>query len=38
VKRCPDLHCLATDGAYEEQDDGELRFLAAPPPTPERKE
>jgi hypothetical protein len=26
------LHCLATDGAYEEQDDGELRFLAAPPP------
>jgi hypothetical protein len=30
------LHCLATDGAYEEQNDGELRFLAAPPPTPER--
>jgi len=30
------LHCLVTDGAYEEQDDGELRFLAAPPPTPER--
>ncbi len=30
------LHCLATDGAYEEQSDGELRFLAAPPPTPER--
>ena len=28
------LHCLVTDGAYEEQDDGELRFLAAPPPTP----
>ncbi|MBK8260337.1 MAG: transposase [Nannocystis sp.] len=30
------LHCLATDGAYEEQNDGELRFLAAPPPPPER--
>ena len=30
------LHCLATDGAYEEQNDGALRFLAAPPPTPER--
>ena len=30
------LHCLITDGAYEEQGDGELRFLAAPPPTPER--
>ncbi len=30
------LCCLVTDGAYEEQDDGELRFLAAPPPTPER--
>ena len=30
------LHCLATDGAYEEQNDGELRFLAAPRPTPER--
>ena len=30
------LHCLVTDGAYEEQGDGELRFLAAPPPTPER--
>ena len=30
------LHCLVTDGAYEEQNDGELRFLAAPPPTPER--
>jgi hypothetical protein len=30
------LHCLVTDGAYEEQDDGELRFLAAAPPTPER--
>ncbi len=23
------LHCLVTDGAYEEQGDGELRFLAA---------
>jgi hypothetical protein len=30
------LHGLATDGAYEEQNDGELRFLSAPPPTPER--
>ena len=30
------LHCLVTDGAYEEQNDGEQRFLAAPPPTPER--
>jgi hypothetical protein len=30
------LHCLVTDGAYEEQGDGELRFLAAPPPPPER--
>jgi len=30
------LHCLVTDGAYEEQNDGALRFLAAPPPTPER--
>ena len=30
------LHCLITDGAYEEQGGGELRFLAAPPPTPER--
>ena len=30
------LHCLVTDGAYAEQNDGELRFLAAPPPTPER--
>ena len=30
------LHCLATDGAYEEQNDGELRFLAAPPPPPPR--
>ena len=30
------LHCLVTDGAYEEQGGGELRFLAAPPPTPER--
>ena len=30
------LHCLVTDGAYEEQNDGKLRFLAAPPPTPER--
>ena len=30
------LHCLATDGAYEEQGDGEQRFLATPPPTPER--
>jgi hypothetical protein len=30
------LHCLITDGAYEEQNDGELRFLTAPPPTPER--
>ncbi len=29
------LHCLVTDGAYEEQGD-ELRFLAAAPPTPER--
>ena len=29
------LHCLVTDGAYEEQG-GELRFLPAPPPTPER--
>jgi len=29
------LHCLATDGVYEEQG-GELRFLPAPPPTPER--
>jgi hypothetical protein len=29
------LHCLVTDGAYEEQGN-ELRFLAAPPPTPER--
>ena len=32
-----DLHCLITDGAYEEQGGGELlRFLAAPPPTPTR--
>jgi hypothetical protein len=30
------MHCLITDGAYEEQGDGELRFLAAPPPPPER--
>jgi tetratricopeptide (TPR) repeat protein len=30
------LHCLATDGAYEEQGDGELRFLPTAPPTPER--
>jgi len=30
------LHCLATDGAYEEQGGGELRFLPAAPPTPER--
>ncbi len=30
------LHCLVTDGAYEEKNDGELRFLPAPPPTPER--
>ncbi len=30
------LHCLVTGGAYEEQNDGALRFLAAPPPTPER--
>jgi hypothetical protein len=30
------LHCLVTDGAYEEQNDGEMRFLAAPPPTPTR--
>jgi len=30
------LHCLVTDGAYEEHSDGELRFLPAPPPTPER--
>ena len=30
------LHCLITDGAYEEQNDGELRFLTALPPTPER--
>jgi hypothetical protein len=30
------LHCLVTDGAYEEQSDGAQRFLAAPPPTPER--
>jgi hypothetical protein len=29
------LHCLVTDGAYEEQGN-DLRFLAAPPPTPER--
>nr|MBA3585242.1 transposase [Gemmatimonadota bacterium] len=29
------LHCLVTDGVYEEQG-GELRFLPAPPPTPER--
>ena len=29
------LHCLVTDGAYEEQGD-ELHFLAAAPPTPER--
>ena len=29
------LHCLVTDGVYEEQG-GELRFLLAPPPTPER--
>ena len=29
------LHCLVTDGAYEEQGDGELRFLPAAPPTPE---
>lgn len=29
-------HCLVIDGAYEEQNDGELRFLAAAPPTPER--
>jgi len=29
------LHCLVTEGAYEEQC-GELRFLPAPPPTPER--
>jgi hypothetical protein len=26
------LHCLVTDGAYEEAGDGELRFLPAPPP------
>ena len=32
----PRAYCLITDGAYEEQNDGELRFLAAPPPTPER--
>ena len=30
------LHGLVTDGAYEEQGGGELRFLPAPPPTPER--
>ncbi len=30
------LHCLATAGAYEEHNDGKLRFLPAPPPTPER--
>jgi len=30
------LHCLVTDGAYEEQGDGVQRFLAALPPTPER--
>jgi hypothetical protein len=30
------LHCLVTDGAYEEQGDGELRVLAAAPPTSER--
>jgi len=30
------LHCLATDGAYEERCGGELRFLSAAPPTPER--
>ena len=29
------LHCLVTDGAYEEQGN-DLRFLGAPPPTPER--
>ncbi|MBA3545805.1 MAG: transposase [Nannocystis sp.] len=29
------LHCLVTDGAYEEGG-RELRFLHAPPPTPER--
>jgi hypothetical protein len=36
LRRAVYLHCLATDGAHEEQGDGELRFLAAPPPTPER--
>ena len=30
------LDCLVTDGAYEEQGGGEMRFLAATPPTPER--
>ena len=29
------LHCLATDGAFEEHD-AEVRFLPAPPPTSER--
>jgi len=29
------LHCLVTDGAFEERG-CELPFLAAPPPTPER--
>ena len=29
------LHCLVTDGAFEERG-SELPFLAAPPPTPER--
>ena len=28
------LHCLVTDGAFEERGE-ELSFLAAPPPTPE---
>jgi hypothetical protein len=30
------LYCLVTDGAYEAQGCGGLRFLPATPPMPER--